>query len=78
MVSWVSTTALRSIPAELLSSLVNPRLVGLIPPQGKNLNFPLLNFMRFLSAYIFILTRSLWMAAGPSRIPKYFLLLPVS
>lgn len=78
MVSWVSTTALRSIPAELLSSLVTPRLVGLIPPQGKNLNFPLLNFMRFLSAYIFILTRSLWMAAGPSRIAKYFSLLPVS
>lgn len=37
-----------------------------VPPQGQDLHFPLLNFMWFLSAHCSSLSKSLWMSAQPS------------
>ncbi|KAK4806792.1 hypothetical protein QYF61_005588 [Mycteria americana] len=42
--------------------------LGLFLPRGRTLPFPLLNFMRFLSAHFSSLFRSLWMAARSSAI----------
>ena len=41
------------------------RCLGLFLPRCRTLHFPLLNFMRLLSAHFSSLSRSLWMAAQP-------------
>lgn len=58
----------RSFSAKLLSSQVVPSMswcLGLLLPRCWTLQFPLLNFMRFLSAHFSSLSRSFWMAAKP-------------
>ena len=70
-VSLLATRTPRSFTAKLLLSWPIPSLsccLGLSLPRSRTLNFPLLNFTRFLSAHFSSMPRSLWMAEYTSAV----------
>lgn len=63
---WRSAGFPGSFSAELISSWALPSMylyMELFHPMCRILHFPLMNFTRFLSAYLSSLLRSLWIAA---------------
>lgn len=69
MSNLVPTRATWPFSSKLLSSWVTPSMcwcLGLFLPTHSSLHFPLLSFLRILSAQFSILLRFLWMTAQPS------------
>lgn len=77
MVGLLSTWTPRFFSEKLLSSQMAPavwRSVRWFFPRGRTFRFPLLSFMRFLSASFSSLLRSPWMAVQPSGLLNHLTL----